>query len=105
VASRRLGYIKWNHASSSKSAASYFWDPDQVSADVVAVGKPVKGFAAQELLSDLALELDAVCAVLGRGLPSFESRLDRQFCLGGTMFSAQYRQRLVPPDGNLVRRG
>jgi hypothetical protein len=71
----------------------------------VAVGKPVKGFAAQELLSDLALELDAVCAVLGRGLPSFESRLDRQFCLGGTMFSAQYRQRLVPPDGNLVRRG
>ena len=39
----------------------------------MAVGKPVKGFAGQELLSDLALELDAVCAVLGRGLPSFES--------------------------------
>src|SRR5271169_4951807 len=48
-------------------------DPNQVSADVVALGEPVKGLAGQELLSDLALELDALRAVLGHGLPSFES--------------------------------
>src|SRR5271170_7547907 len=48
-------------------------DPNQVSADVVALGEPVKGLAGQELLSDLALELDAVRAVLRHGLPSFES--------------------------------
>src|SRR5271155_2257281 len=48
-------------------------DPNQVSADVVALGEPVKGLAGQKLLSDLALKLDAVRAVLGHGLPSFES--------------------------------
>jgi len=35
-------------------------DPDQVSADVVAFGEPMNRFAGQKLLSDLALELDAV---------------------------------------------
>src|SRR6202007_2921740 len=38
-----------------------------------AFGEPVKGLPCQELLSDLALELDAVRAVLGHGLPSLES--------------------------------
>jgi hypothetical protein len=46
-------------------------DPDQIAADVVALGKPMQGLAGQKLLSYLALELDAVRAVLG--LPSFES--------------------------------
>src|ERR1700722_18920129 len=48
-------------------------DPDQVSTDVVALGEPIQGLAGQELLSHLALEFDAVRAVLGHGLPSFES--------------------------------
>src|SRR5271156_5584949 len=48
-------------------------DPNQIAADVMALGEPVKGLAGQKLLSDLALELDAVRAVLGHGLPSFES--------------------------------
>jgi hypothetical protein len=48
-------------------------DPDQVTADVMSFGEPMKGLAGQEFLSDLALELDAVRAVLGQGLPSFES--------------------------------
>jgi hypothetical protein len=39
----------------------------------MALGEPMKGLAGQEFLSDLALELDAVRAVLGHGLPSFES--------------------------------
>src|SRR6185437_16861518 len=38
---------------------------------------PMKGLAAQELLSDLALELDAVRAMLRHGLPSFESPAQR----------------------------
>jgi hypothetical protein len=46
-------------------------DPDQVSVSVIALGEPVKRLAGQELLSDLALELDAVGAVLGHGLPFF----------------------------------
>jgi hypothetical protein len=46
---------------------------DQVSADVMALAEPMKGLAGQELLSDLALQLDAVRAVHGHGLPSFES--------------------------------
>ncbi len=33
---------------------------DQVSADVVSFGEPMKGLAREELLSDLAFELDAV---------------------------------------------
>jgi hypothetical protein len=48
-------------------------DPDQVSAEVVALGEPMNGFADQILFSDLALEFVAVGAVLGHGLPSFES--------------------------------
>ncbi len=48
-------------------------DADQVSADVVAFGEPMKGLAGKKLLSDLALELNAVRALLGHGLPSFES--------------------------------
>jgi hypothetical protein len=48
-------------------------DPDQVSTDGMALGEPVKSLTGQELLSDLALELDAVRAVFGHGLPSFES--------------------------------
>ena len=40
-------------------------DPDQVSTDVVTLGEPMQGLAGQELLSDLALEFDAVRAVLG----------------------------------------
>ena len=42
-------------------------DPDQVSADVMALGEPVKGLPGQELLSDLALELDAVRALFDHG--------------------------------------
>ena len=52
-------------------------DPDQVSADVMALGEPMKGLAAKKLLSDLALEFDAVCAVLGHRLSSFESPASR----------------------------
>ena len=40
---------------------------------VVSFGEPMKGLAGQELLSHLALELDAVRTMLGHGLPSFES--------------------------------
>jgi len=39
----------------------------------VSFGEPVKRLAGQELLSDLALEFDAVRALFGLGLPSFES--------------------------------
>jgi len=39
----------------------------------MALGEPVKRLAGQELLSDLALEFDAVRALFGLGLPSFES--------------------------------
>jgi hypothetical protein len=46
---------------------------DQVSTDVVALGEPMQGLAGQEFLSNLALEFDAVRAVLGHGLPAFES--------------------------------
>lgn len=48
-------------------------DPDQIAADVVALGEPMQGLAGQEFLSDLVLELDAMRAVLGDRLPSFES--------------------------------
>jgi hypothetical protein len=48
-------------------------DPDQVSTDVVALGEPMQGLAGQEFLNDLALEFDAVRAVLGHGLRAFES--------------------------------
>jgi hypothetical protein len=37
------------------------------------LGEPMKGLASQKLLNNLALELNAVRAVLGHGLPSFES--------------------------------
>ena len=47
--------------------------PDHFSTDVVALGEPMQGLAGQKFLSDLALEFDAVRAVLGHGLPSFES--------------------------------
>jgi hypothetical protein len=58
-----------------KDAGLVLLDPnsDQVSTDVVALGEPMKGLAGQEFLSNLALEFDAVRAVLGHGLPSFES--------------------------------
>ena len=48
-------------------------DPDQIAADVVALGERMQGLAGQEFLSDLVLELDAMRAVLGHGLPSFQS--------------------------------
>jgi hypothetical protein len=38
-------------------------DPDQVPANVGSFGEPVKRLAGRELLSDLALEFDAVRAV------------------------------------------
>src|SRR5205823_6914658 len=45
-------------------------DPDfnQVAADAVALGERMGRLSAQELLHDLALELDRMCAVLGHGL-------------------------------------
>jgi hypothetical protein len=48
-------------------------DLDQVSADVMALGEPMKGLASQKLVSNLTLELDAVRAVLGHWPSSFES--------------------------------
>ena len=50
-----------------KDAGLVLLDPnsDQVSTDVVALGEPMKGLAGQEFLSNLALEFDAVRAVLG----------------------------------------
>ena len=47
----------------------------------MALGEPMQGLAGQELLRDLALELDAVGAVLGHGLSSFESPAEGQFLL------------------------
>jgi hypothetical protein len=41
---------------------------DQVSADIVVLRQAVERLGGEKLLSDLALELDAVCAVLGHGL-------------------------------------
>lgn len=46
---------------------------DQVSADVVALRQPMKRLPSQKFLRDLALKLNAMCAVLGHGLPSSES--------------------------------
>src|SRR4029453_7657984 len=45
-------------------------DPDfnQVAADAVALGERMGRLSAQELLHDLALKLDRMCAVLGHGL-------------------------------------
>ncbi len=40
---------------------------DQVAADLLPFGEPVKRLAAQVVLNDLPLELDRVVAVLGRG--------------------------------------
>jgi len=42
-------------------------DADQVAADLMPFGEPVKRLAAQVVLNDLPLELDRVVAVLGRG--------------------------------------
>jgi len=61
----------------------------------VALGEPVKGLAAQEFLNDLALELDAVRAVLGHGLPSFESPARRSIPARPS----------VPPEGPTPNRG
>jgi hypothetical protein len=41
----------------------------------------MQGLAGQKFLRDLALELDAVRAVLGHGLPSFESPVPRSMAL------------------------
>jgi len=46
---------------------------DQVPADIVALRQPMQRLAGEKLLCDLALELDAMRAVLGHGLPSCES--------------------------------
>jgi len=46
---------------------------DQIARDVVALRQPMERFAGQKLLSDLALELDALGTMPGHGLPSFES--------------------------------
>src|SRR5213078_2072157 len=45
-------------------------DPDfnQVAADAVALGERMGRLSAQELLHDLALKLERMCAVLGHGL-------------------------------------
>src|SRR5512139_4301927 len=48
-------------------------DPDQGPRHVVALGKSVKGLAADEFLRHLALEPDAVRAVSGHWLSYFES--------------------------------
>ena len=56
-------------------------DPDQVSADVVALGEPMQGLAAQEFPSDLTLELDAVGACLAMGFLLLKARTRGQFLL------------------------
>ena len=45
-------------------------DPDEIARHIVAAGQPMKGFAAEELLHDLALELNAVAAVSGHRFSS-----------------------------------
>jgi hypothetical protein len=55
--------------SSSKPPASYLApDADQVTGDLVALGKSIQGLASQILLRHLALELDGIAVVLGHGL-------------------------------------
>ena len=44
-------------------------DPDEVRRNIAASCQTLKGFAAEELLDYLALELNAVAAVSGHGLP------------------------------------
>jgi hypothetical protein len=56
-------------------------DPDQVAADVVAFGEPMKGLAGQEFLRDLALELNVCARCLAMGFHLSEARLDGQFSL------------------------
>jgi hypothetical protein len=48
-------------------------DTDQVPADVVALRQTVQRLAGKKLLRDLTLELEAVGAVPGFGLSSFEN--------------------------------
>jgi hypothetical protein len=59
--------------------------------------------ASQELLSDLALELNAVRAVLGHGLPSFESPAPRQSPLA--RLSAQRDPAPQPPQSRHIFSG
>src|SRR5262249_56755505 len=49
-------------------------DPDQVAADVMPLGEPVKRLAGQVVLNNLPLELDRVAAVLGHGAFSSKAR-------------------------------
>jgi hypothetical protein len=46
---------------------------DQIARDVVALRRPMEHLAGEKLLSDLALEFDAVGTMSDHGLPSFDS--------------------------------
>jgi hypothetical protein len=48
-------------------------EADQIARDVEALRQPMERLAGEKLLSNLALELDAVGTMPGHGLPSFES--------------------------------